>query len=315
MARTRRPSGSSTASSSRPSGSASAPAQQEGPSISEVLNMPDFVDEGENVSLNPEDALAGRLGDNEEKVTIVGARFVKHTFKRKIGDEVVDRETWDDGREAWPECRLEVTYQRSAENGGFTREETYKWGPYSKFGPSKDGNFARVQPKLAAERKAAGRQLPQPFRTSAAVVFINSLVEAGLSSDELNEKGAAALVGLKVQVSRQKPKQMDARANPIVLVDYIEGRETVQTASASTSESPIVEDSSDLETQATELIAALLEDNDGMIEKSAIPKALLANKDLENDTRGEILKLLRNKSFIENPDAPWTVDGSTLIQQ
>lgn len=308
---TRRPSAARPSAGNSSGGTA--PSRQQGnmPSAEEVRNYPDFVDEGENLSLDPEDASIGFMSD--EDVTIMAASFHKFVYRRRIGDDLVDIDVFDDGRPAIPELRLFVTFRRD-ENSGETVEEAYKYGSYGLFGASKDGNHPRVWPKVLVERKSA----PQPRKTAAAVIFLESLKEAGLAVNELNDKGVEALVGLKCHVSRRKVKGMHERAKALVLVDTIEGVDTDAVrgtaTTSSSSSSPIVESSSDTESQLTDIILGLLDENGGAVEKNEIPKALLSQVD-DSNVRQQLMKLSRNKAFIESDDAPWTLDGTTLIQK
>lgn len=290
-------------------------------SVEDLRALPEFVDEGENINLDPAAASEGGIGAGEgTTVTIVKARFGRFEYPNR--DDIA------------PQLRLFLELQREGYDG--TRTESLNYANLGMFAPTKDGNFIRPRPQVMKDRTTA----PAPYKYNAGVLFLQSLKDAGLSVDKLNSEGVAALNGLSVHVRRRAVAGQADGAKPALMVDYIEGntgggasssassskpsgkpkvspaaapaRESAKTtAAAAAADGPSTDEVSAL---AEEALLDILTAADGnTIARAQIPTTLIQSaKWSKHESRGSILKLLRTDEFINREDAPWTFDGSSI---
>ena len=290
----------------------------------EELNaLPDFVDEGSNISLDPANASDGGIGAGEgTTVTIAKARFGKFQY--------IDREK--NVLDYPPELALFLTLQRENQDVP-TREENLKFANWAMFAPTKDGNFVRPRPQVMKDRTNP----PMPYKYNQGVLFMQSLKDSGFAIERIEKEGIAAIVGLTVHVRRRKVSGQGDNAKPALLVDYI-GEAAVTAAppeakpagrASRTGSSPViatatsvvpvrvteaVPQNSEVSGLAEEAMLDILGAADrNSISRAQIPTTLIRIPKWQgHDNRGAILKLLRDDSFISRTDAPWKIDGNTI---
>lgn len=273
-----------------------------GASDAPVVNVADLLDvipgDG-SVDLDSGSGI-GRFGD--ETAIILSAKVEKRVWTKD--GELMDQETYP------PETVLAIEFQRDLtweDNNPVISTQRYAFGRFSIFGPSEDGERCLAQP---AHTKAYGRE-PKVYSSAAAMCFVRSLKDAGFDTSVLAKEGFSSLAGLKVFVTYRKDSTMKENWKPIILVDEIEGVDESVKADGGTQT-----DSSDATETAFATVAALIGEAGGSIAKTKIPQLILKDADLKlpenKETRTEILRLLRDKSFIENSNAPWTFNDGTL---
>lgn len=298
-----------------------------GQSIEELNALPEFIEEGDNISLDPADASDGGLGAGEgTDVTIVGARFGKFQYNGR--DDIA------------PELRLFLNFQR--EGFDSPREESLKYADFGKFAPTKDGNFVKARASAIRENKDGSKYTPSPYKYAAGVLFLQSLKDAGLSADKLNKEGLASLTGLAVHVRKRKVAGQGENAKPTFMVDYIDGfspAAAVSTAPAAATTAPAATAPKRATTKAKETpapapvvaetpavddgIAALAEQAlldmlqaapENTISRSQIPTTILRMEQWKShEHRGVILKMLRDDAFINAEGQPWVVNGTSVV--
>ena len=303
----------------RPSGP-SVQVQSKGPSAEEINALPEFIEDGENINLDPALASDGGFGAGEgTTASIVAARFGKFNYPNRpdIASEI----------------RLFVSFQQA----GFDRprEESFRYADFGKFAVSKDSNLVKLRPSAIKANKDGSTYKPTLYKFNQGVLFVQSLKDAGFSVEKFNKEGAKALVGLTVHVRKRRVDGQGDNAKPALLVDYIGTGVPVNPNSASVgnqapahaNQGNAVQDTqvqapansgtsqvtgnSDVEALAE---AALLDILGGApentIARSAIPMTLVRiDKWKQHDQRGAILKLLREDSFVNKENAAWRVDA------
>lgn len=311
--------------------------QRKGPSIEELMALPEVVEDGENLSMDPSDVRDAGFGEGDgHTATIVAARFGRFVYKTKDGTIAVG----DNGSPIPPEIDLFVTFERAGFDTPRVERMTYV-NRVDQFGISADANHVRPRKSYVDSHDG---YVPKPYKFAGATMFLKSVVDAGLSLDKLQKEGAAALVGLVVHVRKQKVPGQGANAKAPLLVDYIEGSSSVggggtgtasaaktagtkrtatssapakETAAAktvtaaATADGPSVNEISALAEEALLDILTAAEGN--TIVRAQIPTTLIQSaKWSKHENRGGILKLLRTDEFINREDAPWTFDGSSI---
>ena len=287
-------------------------------SVEELRALPEFVDEGENINLDPGMASDGGLGAGEgTTVTIVKAHFGRFEYPGR--DDLA------------PQLRLFLDLQR--EGYDEPRTESLNYANLGMFASTKDGNFIRPRPQIMKDRTTA----PTPYKYNAGVLFLQSLKDAGLSVDKLNKEGVSALNGLVVHVRKRKVSGQNEEAKPALMVDYIEGGDPTATAgktaaprvssprketAAAPPSAPATRTASasaegiatNVDALAEEALLDLLTAADGnTLSRSQIPTTLIQSaKWSKHESRGGILKLLRTDEFITREGSPWVLDGSTI---
>ena len=286
-----------------------------------MRNLPAFEDSGVAADLNPENASAGRI--QNEKVTIVGAKFFIQDWKRKDG-------TFPET--AVPEVQLRVLVAREGDDEN-TRPYTidYKYGSVSVFAPSKDGRFANVRKAVMKE----GSTPPVPRKDASAVRFLKSIKDANGSNiiAAMKTEGADALKGLRIQIRSQKTSDMHVNAKEIYLVDHIDGvtsteanpkpasspavAANTQTQAAPVQETASAQTNNEVEALAELALIDILDQADkNTISRAQIPTTLIRLEQWKShEQRGVILKTLRDDGFILRAGQPWKVDGNTVSKQ
>ncbi len=311
--------------------------QSKGPSIEELMALPEVIEDGENLSLDPSNVSDGGFGAGEgHNATISAARFGKFVYMTKEGTVSLDKS----GEPIKPSLDLFVTYDRE----GFDKPTVVRYGfaRWDQFGISADGNHPVPRPSYV---KAHDGYIPKPYKFTAGSMFLKSIQDAGLSSEKLQKEGAAALVGLTVHVRIQRVAGQSETGRAPLLVDYIEPSTTGGTSTgtaaaaksagrpkAQTSSSPAKEtaktdvktvaaaatvagpDTSEVSALAEEALLDILTAAEGnTVMRAQIPTTLIQSaKWSKHESRGSILKLLRTDEFITREDAPWTFDGTSI---
>lgn len=269
-------------------------------------------DTGVSADLDPDNAAAGRI--QNEKVTIVDAKYVHVDFKRKDG-------TYPEN--AVPKVHMYVFFKREGdEDGDKPYREQYEIGSASVFVPSVDGYKLNVRKSVLRE----GASIPVPRKQASGTRFLASIKAAGGKAviDRVNGKeGLAALKGLVIQVSRRKTADMHEKAFPVILVDTIEGVQAPAAPAAGTAAAPQAQaaagTNTDIQNLAEQLIADVLKVTGGTVERSQIPTVVIQKAELAqwrgHAQRGAILKEIRDDAFVNSEDRNgilWNVEGTAL---
>lgn len=288
-------------------------------SVDELRALPEFEESAEHLDLDPSNVSDGGFGAGEgTTVTITAAKFAKFEYPGR-----------DD---LGPQLRLFLTFQRE----GFDnpRVESMSFADYDKFTATKDGNHVNPRASAIKSNKDGSKYVPRPFKFNPGVMFLNSLVNAGLPLAKINAEGAAAFVGLVVHVRKQKAAGQNEDAKPALLVDYIDGlkapaadksvapakaapakKEAVPAKEVAKAAAATVDAGSiDVNALAEEALLDLLTGAPGnTITRAQIPTTLIQSaKWSKHENRGAILKLLRENDFIVRDDAPWTVADNSI---
>ena len=322
-----------------PSVTPSSGGQRQGPSLDELRALPSFVDDDNaDAVVDPDNASSGKM--MEETATIVSAKFAIQDWKRKDGSYP---ET------SYPEVQLQLFFQRDGDDAGDRPyQENYRYGMVGYFAPTKDGNNVKVRPGIVKE----GGYVPAPRKTEPAMLFIQSLKDAGGKNitDKLKTEGAKALAGVRVHVRSRKVAGQSEKAKPVLLVDYIEGvtapvavnpnaatsgqapalarakdqtvsqpdptRETVVTPNPVPAQSATAEPASEIDSLAELALCDILDQSEsGSIVRATIPTTLIRLEQWKShENRGAILKTLRDDAFI-NRQTSWTVNGNVVSKK
>ena len=293
--------------------------QRSGQTIEDIRALPDFVEDGPAVDVDPEMASSGRI--LEETVTITAAKFAKFEFPNR--DDIA------------PETSLFLYFRRDGDDtADRPYEERYKYGSFALFAPSKDGNKVNVRPSVIKE----GGTAPRPRKSAPGVLFLQSLQDAGGKNviEKVKTDGAKALIGLRIHVRARKVEGQHENAKPVLLVDYIDtpdggqvaqpaqaaqqaaagsfkGRASAATATATVASTvqAVVNETDSLAEQA--LMDMLSAATDNKLTRAQLPTTLIRMDAWKTHAkRGEILAVLRKDDFINRQGAPWNVDGVNL---
>jgi hypothetical protein len=289
--------------------------------------LPSFVDDNSaDAVVDPENASSGKM--LEETATVVSAKFAIQDWKRKDGSYPEN---------SYPEVQLQVFFQRDGDDAGDRPyQENYRYGMVGYFAPTKDGNNVKVRPGIVKE----GGYVPAPRKTEPAMLFIQSLKDAGGKNitDKLKTEGAKALAGIRIHVRSRKVAGQSEKAKPVLLVDYIDGIAAptpVNPNTATTGTAPVLATTPSQPAPAvaatqvsvsvsaefdTEILAfaelalcdILDQSESGSIVRASIPTTLIRlDQWKSHEKRGAILKTLRDDAFI-NRQTSWTVNGNVV---
>lgn len=292
--------------------------EDSGLTLEQINALPSVSDgTGERISLNPEESSVGAISN--EDVTIASAAF-----------EVVDY-----GGQYRPMIYLKVGFLREGMERPWNTDFWYVEKEH--FMVTDDGAFIE-------RRDPDGRRRPQA--KAPAAQFLKSLVNAGLSVEDLEERGAPAIVGLNVHVRNVKDElgSTDEKTKYITLVEHINGdggtdpkarRQSAEVSSAvavPATEEVVDEGSvdvataeesapaakaelSDIAVLAQQAILDVLIASDGnRILAAAIPTAVINHPNWKgHEQRVQILQEIHKADFIRNSDAPWQVKGKLLV--
>ena len=141
-----------------------APAPARSSQSEELQKLPLFVEDGEDVDIDPANASRGQIED--EMVTITGVKLVTQNWQKKDG-------TIPEG--SVPEVHLHVFYKREDDSDeDKPYREQYKYATAHLYAPNKEGTFIKIR----KERLRPGATAPIPRRTAPAVLFLQSITDA-----------------------------------------------------------------------------------------------------------------------------------------
>ena len=289
--------------------------------IDAINALPEFED-GTQVDLDPANSNDGGLGSGEgTTVVVTAANFKKFDYN---------------GKTEYPaEVRLFLKLSKDGQE--LKREESLKYGEFAKFVASKDGNFVTLRLSAIKKNKDGSDYVPRPYKFSPAVMFLQSLKDAGFSVEKLNKEGVKSIVGLTLHIRRRKVVGQGDTAKPVLLVDYIGTGGAVnapvapsapaapatppaapkaqapatQSAPAATQSTQAASEVDSLAEQALLDILGAAEGN--TISRAQIPTTLIRIEQWKShEQRGAILKTLRDDNFINREGSPWKVSGNSV---
>ena len=295
--------------------------------VAAINALPEFAEDGVDVDIDPELAHDGGIGAGEgTTVTIVAARWGKFMYQNRTDIPA--------------EMRLFVSLKREGYDN--PREESLKYGEFSRYNASKDGMFVKLRPSAIKKNKDGSDYVPRPYKYNQGVMFLQSLKDAGLSVTKLNSDGLKSIIGLTVHVRRRKVAGQSETGRPALIVDYIDGvtapagttvsagttapaantqtpaapkGQTVNTPSVFAPAQPAAASvaPSEVDGLAIDALIEIIGQGNGKISRSQVAAGLIRIVRWKtHKNRGEILALLRDDSFINRDGQIWKVSGNEL---
>lgn len=285
--------------------------------IEQMLNLPDSVDEGEAIDLDPSNADAGGFGTGQgESATIVAARFGKFAYPNRT--------------DIAPELRIFLSFQRDGMDTPYETSLKYVTGKtYAQLAATADGNFVKPRPGVVTEKRPVP---PAPYKYAQGVLFLQSIKDKGFSAERLNKEGLKALVGLRVHVSKRKVEGQNENAKAALLVDFIEGdagsfssgstgaqtgtpatTATNAPAAAQAAAPAVAQTANPIPARAEQALVEILSAAGGSISRSEVATALIKmdewKKEENKEARKLVLQQLRDDNWISS-SALWSFDAA-----
>lgn len=281
----------------------------------EIKALEGFADDGEDASLDPDNAGVGFLGTGNVPES---AQIVSSEFKRS---------NYPDKPLQMQNVVLEIGYKRAL-TGKVTRT-SYEYAGVNAFSQTSDGNKIKVRPEFMKKHGFA----PKPKGHALYVLFSQTLKRLSPEiAAKLNAEGAKSLVGLNVTVQQLA---IEGRTKKVLLPTSITGSSEVATTApvnpnqasvGSTSPATVVEtpalaqvnvapvvDNAEVEILAEAAMIDILNLNGKTIARNLVPATLLRIESWKTHAlRSEVLKKFREDAFITRVDAPWKLEGNTI---